>query len=259
MADKGWIKLYRQILDCSLWIGLDDEETEPFDKRSAWIDLLLRANHSDKEILFNYKPITVSRGQLITSVRKLANRWGWCVKKTYNYLNMLVDLGMITKESDFNKTLLTIVNYGIYQDLGNSQETVNNTVKKQSRNTKETLNAHKQECKECKNEKNEKNQREKPLGAKTESYYEDESLNQAFSDFVDMRKKIKKPLTDHAIDLQKKKLKELSCLPFSDTMDVELAIKILNQSTMNSWLGLFPLKENQQKGNGRQAIDWDNV
>ncbi len=96
-------------------------------------------------------------------------------------------------------------------------------------------------------------------GKKTAPHYEDESLNQAFLDFIDMRKKIKKPLTDHAIDLQKKKLKELSCLPFADTMDNELAIKILNQSTMNCWQSLYELKENQQKGNSRQAIDWDNV
>jgi hypothetical protein len=104
-----------------------------------------------------------------------------------------------------------------------------------------------------------KESKENTLGAKNAPYYNDESLNQAFTDFVDMRKKIKKPLTDRAIEMQKKKLKELSCLPFSETMDTDLAIKILNQSTMNSWLGLFPLKENQQKGNGGQAIDWDNV
>jgi len=71
----------------------------------------------------------------------------------------------------------------------------------------------------------------------------DESLNQAFLDYLEMRRQIKKPMTEKAIELAIKKLEELSVLPFSDSMDNDLAIQILNQSVMNSWQGLFPLKE----------------
>lgn len=86
-------------------------------------------------------------------------------------------------------------------------------------------------------------------------YPNDDLLNQAFSDFVDMRKKIKKPMTDRAITLAMNKLKELAAIPFSDSMDNDLAIKILEQSTMNCWQGLFPLKE-ERKTKSADSSDW---
>lgn len=93
-----------------------------------------------------------------------------------------------------------------------------------------------------------------PLPPHRGDYYPDELLNQAFLDYLEMRKKIKKPMTDRAVDLAMKKLKELSTLPFSESMDNDTAIKILEQSIMNCWQGLFPLKENKQKAG---KSDWE--
>jgi hypothetical protein len=50
-----------------------------------------------------------------------------------------------------------------------------------------------------------------------------------------MRKKIKKPLTDHAEKLLRDKLHKMAT-----TKDE--AIAILNQSILASWQGVFPLK-----------------
>lgn len=69
----------------------------------------------------------------------------------------------------------------------------------------------------------------------------DEQLNKAFEDFVENRKKIKKPMTDRAIELAIKKLNDLSA------GDGDLAIKIIEQSIMSGYLGLFPLKEEKQQ------------
>lgn len=87
----------------------------------------------------------------------------------------------------------------------------------------------------------------------------DELLNQAFLDYLEMRKQIKKPMTDRAVELAIKKLKELSVLPFSDGMDNDLAIRILNQSVMNSWQGLFPLKEQKTGSTPQCGVDWSKV
>lgn len=87
----------------------------------------------------------------------------------------------------------------------------------------------------------------------------DESLNQAFLDYLEMRKQIKKPMTDRAVELAIKKLKELSALPFSDSMDNDLAIQILNQSIMNSWQGLFPLKEQKTNNTPNGGVDWSKI
>ena len=87
----------------------------------------------------------------------------------------------------------------------------------------------------------------------------DESLNQAFLDYLEMRKQIKKPMTERAVELAIKKLEELSTLPFSDSMDNDLAIQILNQSVMNSWQGLFPLKEQKTGSAPQGGVDWSKV
>lgn len=109
---KGWICLHRKIQECDLWIN-----NEPFDIRSAWIDLLLLANHEDVDIVFDYKPMTVKRGQFLTSVRKLGARWSWSKNRTLKYLRLLESLGMIERDSDRQRTLLTIVKYDVYQGL----------------------------------------------------------------------------------------------------------------------------------------------
>ena len=84
-----------------------------------------------------------------------------------------------------------------------------------------------------------------------EYYPNDEILNKAFSDYVAMRKQIKKPLTDRAVELAMKKLAELS------NGDNDMAVKIIEQSIMNSWQGLFPLKDNNSSNGG--GIDWSRV
>ena len=134
----GWIKIHRQIQNCLIW---DDK---PFNMASAWIDLLLLANHEDKETIFDKKPILVKRGQRITSVRELSARWGWGKDKTLRFLRLLESEKMIVKDSDSRRTLLTIVNYGIYQDCENENKTVIRTLTGQSQATN-------------KNDKNDKN------------------------------------------------------------------------------------------------------
>lgn len=97
-----------------------------------------------------------------------------------------------------------------------------------------------------------------PKSART-YFPNDESLNRAFLDYLEMRKQIKKPMTEKAADLAIKKLYELATVPFSDSMDKDLAIRILNQSTMNSWQGLFPVKEQKINSIPQGGIDWSKV
>lgn len=87
----------------------------------------------------------------------------------------------------------------------------------------------------------------------------DESLNRAFMDYLEMRKKIKKPMTERAVELAIKKLEELSTSPLSDGMDNDLAIQILNQSVLNGWQGLFLLKEQNTAGTPKGGVDWSKV
>lgn len=253
---KGWIKLHRQLLECDLWINDDDE---PFDRRSAWVDLLLRANHKDKQIIFDNALMTVGRGQLVTSVRKLADRWRWSNDKTLKYLRLLESLGMITRQSDNRRTLLTIVNYEVYQDTADTEQTQistqTSTVSERKANTDRTQistqNRHKQEDKESKEcLKNEKNDKEE----KKNIYFpNDEALNEAFKDFVSIRKKIKAPLTDRATSMAIKELEKLG------GGDSDLMIRICNQTVLNSWKGFYPLKEQKAAGKNEWLEKWENA
>lgn len=82
-------------------------------------------------------------------------------------------------------------------------------------------------------------------------YPMDDALNQAFADYVEMRKKIKKPLaTERAVKLAMDNLQKLS------NGDNDVAIQIIEQSIMNSWQGLFPLKQEAKKQSKSVFDEW---
>ena len=113
---RGWIKLHRKIIDCVIW-----SSPEPFDKRSAWIDLLLMANHEQRTIMLaDGTSQIIQAGQCFTSLEHLAERWFWSRNKVRRYLAVLSAQGMVTTTGTRRGTLLTIENWRIYQQNGGS-------------------------------------------------------------------------------------------------------------------------------------------
>ena len=108
---EGWIKIHRKLQSNPIW----NNPRMPFDYRSAWIDLLMMANHRDSEVIVDYEPMTVKRGQLLTSTRQLCERWQWSKNRVCKYLKLLESLKMVTKSSTKRWTLLTIEKYEVYQ------------------------------------------------------------------------------------------------------------------------------------------------
>jgi hypothetical protein len=155
----GWIKLHRQITEHWIW------EEKPFSKGQAWIDLLLQANHQDKKAVIGNDIIEVKRGSFVTSIRKLSERWGWSNTKIKNFLNLLQNDGMISYFSDAKKTVITIENYSLYQDLNDAKT----TEKRQSNDTETTLKHTNKNDKNDKNDNNIKNNT-------TENFTEDEEI-----------------------------------------------------------------------------------
>lgn len=90
-------------------------------------------------------------------------------------------------------------------------------------------------------------------------YPNDELLDEAFNEYVTMRKRIKKPIcTGKALHRAMNTLDKLS------GGDNDLAVKILNQSVDHCWQGLFALKEDDSNKKGNQdfnkgSINWDGV
>ena len=127
---KGWISIHRKIQDNSIW------NDKPFNRGAAWIDLLLLANHEDKKMLFNGNVVEVKRGEKLTSLRKLSERWGWSITKVKKFLNLLSDEKMISYKSDSKKTVYNIVNYEVYQDSENIKSNTEITLKENKNKTK---------------------------------------------------------------------------------------------------------------------------
>ena len=113
---QGWVKIHRGLLDNELW------SDKPFAKGQAWVDLLLMANHKDKNVLIGNRTEMVERGSFITSELKLMERWGWGRKKVKLFLNFLENEKMIERNANNKRTAITIVNYGFYQDFDVKEE-----------------------------------------------------------------------------------------------------------------------------------------
>ena len=112
----------------------------------------MRANHKDTKVLLGNELIEVKRGQFITSIRKLCDEWNWSNTKVKNFLKLLEQDEMITHKSDTKKTVITIVNYGVYHD----REEIETTPKRHEGDTKATREHTDKNDKECsKNDKEE--------------------------------------------------------------------------------------------------------
>lgn len=215
----GWIKLDRSITEHWLW-----KPREPFDKRSAWIDLLLMANHEDFKTERNGHIVWRKRGEVNTSVLYLSERWGWSRNKVYRFLELLKEDGMIHTNGTTDGTTVTIENYGKWQGGQTTNGTTDGTPHETTDGTTDGTY-----------DKNIKNIKK----GKEDIYRElPQNLKDALKDFETMRKKIGKPMaTDRA---KKMLLTKLTKLAGDDT---ELKIRILEQSIFNSWQGVFPIKD----------------
>lgn len=119
MANNGWIKLHRKI--CDNWIWEDPE------KLRAWIDILLMVNHEDKEIPFNGSVITIRKGEKLTSIEQLADRWHWNRKRVMRFLASLEASNMCLTKRTPNGTTLSVVKWDFYQLDGTTKGTPKGT------------------------------------------------------------------------------------------------------------------------------------
>lgn len=110
-GNSNWVKINRSIFDNFLW-----KKNTPFDVRSAWIDLILLANHEDGQFMTSRgELIKIPRGSHFTSTRSLAERWHWNRDTVSRYIRTLVDAEMLTQTATHSGTLLSLVNYDNYQ------------------------------------------------------------------------------------------------------------------------------------------------
>jgi len=223
----GWIKTYRKLSDNPIWT------LEPFTKGQAWVDLFLIANHKDGQISVRGNIIQVKRGQVGWSEVKLAERWKWSRNKVRRYLKHLETEQQIEQLKNSVSSIITIVNYELYQ--GTEQQNGQQTI--QQKDSRRNTN---------KNDKNEKKNK-RGFSFNEIEFPEDlisiDGFIETYKDWYDHRKQIKKPLTPKAVTLQLNQLKKF--LEKGNN-----PIDVIEKSIANGWTGLFELSSN----NGHKPI-----
>jgi len=229
MAD-AFIKLHRKMLD---WEWYDDVNT-----CRVFIHCLLKANWKSG----SWHGISYDPGQFITSLPTLAVETHLSIQQVRTALAHLKSTGEITDYQQANYRVITVKSWYEYQG-DNRQSNRRSTDNQQAVNRQSTADKEYKEYKE----------REEGKEVKNLYYPNDEKLDKAFADYVDYRKKIKKPLTDRGIELTIKRLEKLS------GGDNDKSIRIIEQSIVQGWQGLFELHE--AKENKPQSLydKWMNA
>ena len=227
----GWFKVDRSIKDHWLW-----KDNEPFDKRSAWIDLIMMANIKDFKTHYKGKLVMRKRGEVNTSLVYLADRWRWDRRKVKRFLMVLESDGMVSLNSTPDGTTVTIENYGKYQDSGTAHGTGDGTTHGTAHGT--TDGTHDKNLKKLENTKTSKE--------RVGTYPEE--VREAFREFKEMRVRMKKPMTDGAVSRFFNKLDKLAA-PYG-VFEEDLAVRIINQSVDRGWSSIYDLKEDRNGFNG---------
>lgn len=248
--NKGFVKLYRSMLT---WEWYDD-----INVKILFLHLILTANYEDKK----WRGKVIKRGQRVVSVKKLSEELGITVRQVRTAIEKLVMTNDLTNSKFAECNVLTLVNYDKYQTVTNEKANVGQTSDKRLTNrgqtsdksmttTKEYKEREEyKEYKEIKKEEKKKQPSESPFDK-----IENEKLKQVLSDFKDMRKAMKKPMTEKAEQLLLDKLNNLS-------KDEAEQIKIVELSIVNNWLSVYPLKQGNDKkikSKEQQSYDIDDL
>ncbi len=201
MAHKGWISVHRSLLDHHFW------GCEKFTKGQAWVDLMLNANHKENKVMIKGRLIVVQRGEQIRSQVTLAETWKWNPRTVKKFLELLISDSMITVKSTELTTHITICNYNEYQN--NAEESAEQTTEHSAEGVQSRLQSTVQTNNNTNNANNEKNDNKKPL-VKNLDYSCWPSLpdKQIMDDWLVMRKRLKAPVSQTAINRLGKHLHE---------------------------------------------------
>ena len=111
----GWIKLHRDITRNWLW-------EHPLYLR-GWVWLLCEANYDDRKWLVDGTIKLIRRGDIVTSLGKMADGTGMSVREVRTFLDLLIADDKVIKNSDKRMTHLTVCNYERYQDVRQANDT----------------------------------------------------------------------------------------------------------------------------------------
>jgi len=129
---EDWLKLYRKLAESDLWLR------EKFTRGQAWIDLLLLARWKAGYVRVRGIRVDLEPGQLAWSEVELAKRWQWDRKKVRKFLQELEnEEQQIEQQKNNVTTIISIRNWGKYQEGGTAEGTAETTANATAEGTAE--------------------------------------------------------------------------------------------------------------------------
>jgi hypothetical protein len=133
MSERGVFGLDRGVLEHEIFPDIAYSEKE------AWIWLIAEAAWKKRTRRVGEYTANLERGQLLASVRFLAEKWKWSKSKVERFLNKLKTETMIETHSETGITIITVCKYAKYQRVGLPDETDASEQSGQSRDRCETV------------------------------------------------------------------------------------------------------------------------
>lgn len=147
---EGWIKLHRSLLNNKVFCN------DRLFKTFAWCLLKANIDTVQWKPANNLRTVTIKPGQFVTSVRNASAELG-CAKSTFlRHIEQLEKDGCITVMRDTHFTLISVVNWALYQgdeknvgqQLGHKQGHKRDSNKDSNRDTNENRNKKNKEREE---------------------------------------------------------------------------------------------------------------
>lgn len=149
---EGWIKLHRKIIESTVFDNPGVLKT--------WLWCLCKATYTKREAIVGRQTVTLLPGQFIFGRKSAGIELNINDRTVYDYMKLLEKIGCISLNPNNKYTVVTIENWGVYQDCTDEhqQQTDNKyTTEQQENSNKCTTDGHKQESKEREKVKNNKN------------------------------------------------------------------------------------------------------
>ena len=247
MAEGNWIKLYRKMIDDPIFVNSTGPQVK------VLMTVMFLAAWAPKKWDVLGHEFTIQPGEVFISTRDLADRAGDDVSREVvrKALVRFEKMGFWTLKRTRKGMLISIVNwrkYQLYDGKENPRENPRGTHGEPTENPRGTHGepSNKKERKNVRNIRREEYNTPLPPkgGGGVASLFEKFSgtnyeLLNALKEWQDMRKKMKKPLTERAAELNLKDLQKLS------GGDERLMVSIVLQSIKRGWQGFYALKEAQ--------------
>lgn len=245
MDEKGVYAVARSLWDSEVF------QRQTYTQREAWLWLIGAACWKDKRINVEGRWLSLVRGEFTYSLRFLAKKWKWSTSKVVRFMSLLKNEYMIRDTSRDEAKVYLILKYNDFQVVGLPKRDTERDTKRDADETPTTQPRHKEETLETLEDKKVSKEPATPSPPKIVSMLPDWMPLQAWSAYLEMRRKQHKVATPHAIDLLIGKLERWRTSGHDPT-------EILNYSTMNSYTGLFEPKAENGRGQQKRHTGHDN-